>query len=125
MSSGAVVGAEALLRWTSPDLGKVSPAEFIPVAERCGLIGVLGDWVLRQACEQIAAWHRASVPAVRIGVNLSAAQLQKPDLAGQIQAVLVATGADPACLGIELTEGTAMSDVAHASAVLRDIRALG
>jgi len=125
LSNGKVVGAEALLRWISPELGKVSPAEFIPVAERSGLIGVLGDWVLRRACEQIAAWRRAGLPAVRVGVNLSAAQLQKPDLACQIQAVLVETGADPACLGIELTEGTAMADVAHASAVLRDIRALG
>ena len=125
MSDGTVVGAEALLRWTSPELGKVSPAEFIPVAERSGLIGVLGDWVLRSACKQIAAWRRAGVPPVRIGVNLSPTQLQQPDLARQIQAVLMETGADPACLGIELTEGTAMSDVAHASAVLRDIRALG
>ncbi|HWH81348.1 MAG TPA: EAL domain-containing protein [Burkholderiaceae bacterium] len=125
LSNGAVVGAEALLRWTSPDLGQVSPAEFIPVAERSGLIGVLGDWVLRTACWQIATWRRAGVPAVRIGVNLSPTQLQKPDLARHIQAVLVETGADPACLGIELTEGTAMSDAAHASSVLRDIRALG
>jgi EAL domain-containing protein (putative c-di-GMP-specific phosphodiesterase class I)/FixJ family two-component response regulator len=125
LSNGAVVGAEALLRWTSDELGKVSPAEFIPIAERSGLIGVLGDWVLRKACEQIAAWRRSGLPAVRIGVNLSPAQLQKPDLARQIQAVLVETGADPACLGIELTESTAMSDVAHASAVLREIRALG
>ena len=125
LSDGAVVGAEALLRWTSDELGKVSPAEFIPIAERSGLIGVLGDWVLRKACEQVAAWRRAGLPAVRIGVNLSPAQLQKPDLARQIQAVLVETGADPACLGIELTESTAMSDVAHASAVLREIRALG
>jgi diguanylate cyclase (GGDEF)-like protein/PAS domain S-box-containing protein len=125
LSTGAVVGAEALLRWTSPELGKVSPAEFIPVAERSGLIGVLGDWVLHRACEQIATWRRAGLPAIRIGVNLSPAQLQNPDLAREVQAVLVETGADPACLGIELTESTAMSDVAHASAVLRDIRALG
>jgi len=125
MSNGAIAGAEALLRWTSPTLGKVSPVEFIPVAERSGLIGVLGDWVLRRACEQIAAWRLAGLPAVRIGVNLSPMQLQKPDLARQIQAVLVETGADPGCLGIELTEGTAMADVTHAAAVLRDIRALG
>ena len=125
MSSGAVAGAEALLRWTSPVLGKVSPAEFIPVAERSGLIGMLGDWVLRRACEQIAAWRRAGLPAVRIGVNLSPAQLENPDLARQIQAVLLETGADPACLGIELTESIVMSDAAHASAVLSEIRALG
>ena len=125
MSSGAIVGAEALLRWTSPVLGKVSPAEFIPVAERSGLIGMLGDWVLRRACEQIAAWRQAGLPAVRIGVNLSPAQLENPDLAREIQAVLVETGADPACLGIELTESIVMSDSAHASALLREIRALG
>ena len=125
MSDGAVVGAEALLRWASPELGMVSPGEFIPVAERSGLIGKIGDWVLRTACLQIATWRRAGVPSVRIGVNLSATQLQTPELARHIQSVLMETGADPACLGIELTEGTAMSDVQHAASVLAEIRALG
>ncbi|MEO8057094.1 MAG: EAL domain-containing protein [Burkholderiales bacterium] len=125
LSDGRIVGAEALLRWTSAELGSVSPVEFIPIAERSGLIAELGDWVLRRACEQMVAWRKEGLPAVRIGVNLSPAQLQRPDLARHVQSVLLETGADPACLGIELTESTAMADVAHAAAVLREIRAMG
>jgi PAS domain S-box-containing protein/diguanylate cyclase (GGDEF)-like protein len=125
LSSGRVSGAEALLRWRSRELGSVSPAEFIPVAERCGLIGAIGEWVLNEACRQIAAWRQAGVPPVRIGVNLSPLELQRPDLARHVQSVLVATGAEPSCLGFEVTEGTLMADVAHASAVLREIKSLG
>lgn len=125
LSTGRICGAEALLRWHSTELGVVSPAEFIPVAERTGLIGAIGEWVLAQACRQIALWRRTDLPPVRIGVNFSPMQLQRPDLAHHVQSVLVATGADPACLGIEVTEGTLMADVALASAVLRDIKSLG
>jgi PAS domain S-box-containing protein/diguanylate cyclase (GGDEF)-like protein len=124
LASGRVCGAEALLRWRSHELGTVSPAEFIPVAERCGLIGAIGEWVLREACRQIAAWRRAGLPPLRIAVNLSPMQLQ-PDLARHVQAVLVDTGADPNNLGFEITEGTLMADVAMAAAVLRDIKSLG
>ncbi|MDP3085936.1 MAG: EAL domain-containing protein, partial [Rubrivivax sp.] len=125
LSNGAVIGAEALLRWTSPTLGVVSPSEFIPLAERSGLIATVGDWVMHRVCEQTAAWRRAGVPATRIGINLSASQLQRPDLAQQLQAILVATGADPASVGVELTESTAMADVAMAASVLRQIKAIG
>ena len=125
LATGRLCGAEALLRWRSHQLGPVSPAEFIPVAERCGLIGALGDWVLREACRQIAAWKQAGLPPLRIGVNLSPVELQRPDLARHVQAVLAASGAEPACLGLEVTEGTLMADVAHAAAVLRDIKSLG
>ena len=125
LATGKICGAEALLRWNSPELGAVSPVEFIPIAERSGLIGAIGEWVMRRACEQSAAWRRAGLPPVRVGVNLSPAQLQRPDLARQVQAVLVETGADPACLGIELTESMAMADVPHAAAVLREIKSIG
>lgn len=125
LTSGAVCGAEALLRWHSPQLGNVSPAEFIPVAERSGLIGAIGEWVLQAACEQIAAWQRAGLPMVRIGVNLSAAQLQRPDLAQHVQSVLLQTGASPALLGIEITESMVMQDVTSASATLRALKAIG
>lgn len=125
LSDGRVAGAEALLRWTSPALGVVSPGEFIPVAERTGLIGPLGDWVLRRACRQIARWRAEGVPSVRIGVNFSPMQLQRRDLAQHVQAIVLETHADPAQLGVEVTEGTVMADVAHAAAVLREIKALG
>lgn len=125
MSSGVVCGAEALLRWTSSAIGTVSPAEFIPVAERTGLIGAVGEWVLRRVCRQIADWRVAGVPVVRIGVNFAPPQLQQRDLAAHIQAILLETGVDPSLLGVEVTEGTVMTDVAHAAKVLREIKALG
>lgn len=125
LSSGAIVGAEALLRWTSHELGQVSPAEFIPVAERSGLIGAISEWVLRTACAAVAGWQRQGCPRVRVGVNLSPAELQRPDLAAQIQRVLVGAGVDPACLSIELTEGTVMADIEHAAQALRELKMLG
>lgn len=125
LASGRVCGAEALLRWRSRELGTVSPAEFIPVAERCGLIGAIGEWVLREVCRQIAEWRGAGLPPVRVSVNLSPMQLQRPDLARHVQSVLAATGADPGCLGFEVTEGTLMADVALAAAVLQEVKALG
>ena len=125
MADGKVVGAEALLRWTSSAMGRLSPAEFIPVAERSGLIGAVGDWVLRRVCRQIADWRCAGLPTVRIGVNVAPAQLQRRDLAGHIQGILLENGVAPSMLGVEVTEGTAMADVAHAAAVLSDIKAMG
>ncbi len=125
MASGNICGAEGLLRWHSPELGAVSPGEFIPVAERSGLIGAIGDWVLRQACRQIAAWRSAGLPTVRVAVNLAASQLQRPDLAEHVQALLLETGADPAGLGIELTESMVTADVEGAAATLRAIKAIG
>jgi PAS domain S-box-containing protein/diguanylate cyclase (GGDEF)-like protein len=125
LADGAIAGAEALLRWTAPDLGPVSPAEFIPVAERAGLIGAIGDWVLRHACMQAAAWRKLSPRPLRLSVNLSPAQLQRPDLARHVQATLVATGAHAANLTIEVTESALMADVERASQVLHELKAIG
>jgi len=125
MATGRIVGAEALLRWTSAAIGTVSPVEFIPVAERTGLIGPVGDWVLHRACHQIARWRAEGVPSVRIGVNLSPMQLQRRDLASHIQSVVLAAGIDPSLLGLEVTEGTVMADVAHAASILHEVKALG
>ena len=125
LDSGAICGAEALLRWHSTDLGAVSPSEFIPVAERSGIIGMIGDWVLLQACRQLVAWRAEGLPAVRVAVNLAAGQLQQPDFAQRLQALLLNTGADPAYLGIELTEGMVMTDIEGAAATLRAVKAIG
>ena len=125
LSDGHVAGVEALLRWDSPALGPVAPGEFVAVAERTGLIGRLGDWVLRRVCQQIARWHAEGVPRVRVALNLSPLQLQRRDLAAHIQSILLDSGADPMRLCIEVTEGAVMADVAHAAATLREIRALG
>ncbi|WP_157264821.1 EAL domain-containing protein [Azohydromonas aeria] len=125
LANGRIRGAEALLRWHSPVLGTVSPAEFIPIAERCGLIGSLQDWVLQRACGQAAAWQRAGLPPLRLAINLPAVQLQRPDLAQHIGAALRAAEVSPAWLGVELNETAVMADVQHACAVLGQIRALG
>ena len=125
LATGRICGAEALLRWRSAEFGDVPPGEFIPLAERCGMIGAIGDWVLEAACRQIAAWRRAGLPPLRVGVNLSPMQLQRPDLARHLQAMLVATGVDPTAIGIEVTEGTLMADVTLATKVLRDIKSIG
>jgi diguanylate cyclase (GGDEF)-like protein len=123
--TGQVSGAEALLRWHSAELGPLSPGEFIPIAERSGLIGAVGDWVLRQVCVETAGWRRSGLRPVRVSVNLAASQLQRHDLAGQVQALLLETGADPTWLGVELTESMVMSDLAGATATLRALKAIG
>lgn len=125
LCTGLINGAEALLRWTSPELGPVSPGEFIPIAERAGLIGAIGDWVLEQACTQIGLWKRAGMSTVRVSVNLASSQLQQPDLAQRVQTLLLRNDASPAWLGVELTESMVMSDVERAAATLRAIKAIG
>lgn len=125
LADGRIRGVEALLRWDDAELGAVPPAEFLPVAERVGLIGAIGEFVMRRACAQAAAWQREGLPPLRVCMNLSASQLQRPDLAAHVQAILRDTGAEPGWLGIELNEGLAISDMAHASQVLRAIQALG
>src|SRR5437867_841067 len=125
LHSGTICGVEALLRWQHPSLGDVSPAEFIPLAEQSGLIVQIGEWVLRQACLQSVAWQRAGYVALRVTINLSARQLELPDLVQRIQAVLLQTGADPARLGVEVTESTLAADVTHAARTLSALRALG
>jgi diguanylate cyclase (GGDEF)-like protein/PAS domain S-box-containing protein len=105
-------GFEALLRWHHPQRGMVSPAEFIPVAEQTGLILALGDWVLRTACKRLAAW--AGDPATAawtLAVNLSARQLRQPDFVPGLLDILKQTGANPACLLLELTESLLLHDV--------------
>jgi PAS domain S-box-containing protein/diguanylate cyclase (GGDEF)-like protein len=123
--SGAIRGAEALLRWQSPELGAVSPGEFIPVAERSGLSGAIGEWVLDAACRDLADWQRRGLPAVQVSINLSSAELQRPDLAAQVQRVLHAHGVDARRLSIELTESMVMADLDRAAQVLRDLKTLG
>ncbi len=108
VESGLIVGAEALLRWTDPVLGQVSPARFIPVAEATGLILPLSAWVLRTACEQIATWSNLGTP-LRVAINVSAQQFRQLDLPDQIRDALAKASADADLLDIEITESVAMS----------------
>lgn len=124
LDSGQIVGVEALLRWQTNDFGAVPPAEFVPLAERLGLMDDIGQWCLRQACQQVMAWQQAGLPRLRVSVNISPVQWRQADLAQQVQRVLIETGADPANLAIELSEDSVMADVARSTQTLRELKAL-
>jgi diguanylate cyclase len=123
LSDGLVRGVEALLRWHHPRLGSVSPAEFIPIAERSRLINEIGLWVLEQACRQVRAWHELN-PRLYASVNLSPRQLQEPGLVEDVQAVLARTGLPANRLVLEVTE-SAVVDQQVAVPALFTLRALG
>ncbi len=121
-----LVGAEALLRWTHPQLGAISPAEFIPVAESSGLILSIGEWVLRRAARQMQRWLALGYPEdMTMAVNLSLVQFRHPGLVELVDDVLRETGLPPRCLELELTESVAMQQPTAAIAVVRRLRALG
>ncbi|MBV8636427.1 MAG: EAL domain-containing protein, partial [Burkholderiaceae bacterium] len=125
LSSGRVIGVEALIRWRHPEMGLVSPARFIPLAEETGLIVPIGHWVLESACTQAMAWERAGLGGLRIAVNLSTRQFAQPDLVQSIAAALRDSGLAPGRLEIELTEGLVMSDVENAIETLHELKRLG
>lgn len=118
-------GLEALLRWHDAELGTVPPDRIIPVAEDTGLILPLGEWVLRTACAQTAAWHREGRLAVPVAVNLSAIQLNQHDLVRMVQKILNETGLAPQFLELELTESAVMQNPERARAILQELRDLG
>ncbi|WP_369825110.1 EAL domain-containing protein [Caulobacter sp. B11] len=120
-SDGEVCGFEALVRWLHPVRGMIPPLEFIPVAEESGLIGQLGEWVLRRACADAAAWQRP----LRIAVNLSPLQLNQPDLPKLVHEVLIASGLSPHRLELEVTESALFKDYQRALDNLRRLKALG
>jgi diguanylate cyclase (GGDEF)-like protein/PAS domain S-box-containing protein len=125
ISSGAITGVEALLRWRNPRLGNVPPVRFIPLAEETGLIVQIGRWVLRTACEQSMAWLKQGLPAVGMSVNLSKRQLNDEGLLADVRAVLEQTGMDPKLLELEVTESTIMHNADRAVAALTAIKQLG
>jgi diguanylate cyclase (GGDEF)-like protein/PAS domain S-box-containing protein len=125
LDSGRISGVEALLRWHSAELGPVSPAQLIPVAEETGLIVPIGKWVLRTACAQNVAWQRQGLPPVCMAVNLSARQFADPFLLHDIEQVLHDTGMDPQLLELEITEGMVIQHPDKAIKVLTAIKALG
>jgi EAL domain-containing protein (putative c-di-GMP-specific phosphodiesterase class I) len=120
-----ITGVEALLRWTEPELGLVSPAQFIPLAEETGLIVPIGRWVLKQACAQNMAWQRGGLPPVSMAVNLSPRQFIDRNLLHDIDDALASCGMPPALLQIEVTESMMMHDVSRALDVLNALRSRG
>jgi predicted signal transduction protein with EAL and GGDEF domain len=124
--SGGVLGAEALLRWTSPELGAVPPVDFIGIAEETGLIVPLGAWVLNEACEQAQAWAaEGSERALRVAVNVSARQFRDPAFPELVARTLERTGLAPESLELEITEGMVMQDTVGSRKMLGDLKALG
>ena len=122
--SGKITGAEALLRWKHPVRGMVSPDEFVPLAERNGLIGPLGDWVIEEACRQSRAWRDAGL-RMRVAINLSAYQMQQEDIVQRIGQALQRHRVHPSLLTCEITETAAMQDTRTAHETFRQLGAMG
>jgi len=125
IESGRVVAVEALLRWHHPTRGEIPPTEFIPVAEDSGLIGVIGEWVLRQACAQNKAWQDSGLRPVRMAVNLSVRQLRNVHFAERMAEILVDTGLAAEWLEVELTESMVMQYAKETMDILWQVKALG
>lgn len=119
------VGAEALVRWNSDELGRISPTEFIPLAEYLGLINPIGEFVLREACKRCRHWNDMGHPDYKVNVNLSVVQLLQNDIVDKIRNVLRETGIFPQNLTLEVTESLAINDMTRMKRILADIRSLG
>ncbi len=124
-AAGRVLGAEALMRWDSAELGRVPPMRFIPVAEKSGLIAALGDFALRESSRQCAAWRQSLDPGFRIAVNLSAAQFRNEALVEKVADALREFNLPGSALELEITETVVMEDVAHGQAVLKSLKQRG
>ena len=125
LSQARITGVEALMRWTSPEHGEVSPAQFIPLAEESGLILELGEWALREACYTLRRWRQHGLDRLSMAVNVSSLQLLRGDLPQVVARVLEETGVPPECLELELTESVIMANAAQTSATLHAFRDLG
>ena len=125
LNTGKITGAEALLRWTHSTRGPVPPGQFIPVAEDCGVILSIGNWVLREACKQAQAWVDAGLPEATMAVNISAIQLRHENFLEGVFAALADTRLDPKLLELELTESVLMKHAESAESILKRLRARG
>jgi diguanylate cyclase (GGDEF)-like protein len=125
LETGAITGAEALLRWQQPDHQLVSPAQFVSIAEDCGLILPIGKWALREACRQAKAWLQADLDFGKIAVNVSTTEFHGKDFLADIHIILNDTGLDPHLLEVELTESGLMQDTQQTTAILHALKELG
>jgi len=125
VSTGAVSGMEALLRWTNEELGVVTPREFIPIAEETGLILAIGEWVLRTACRQAKAWIDEGLPVMRMAVNVSAQQFALKEFPAAVASIIKETGIEPSVLELEITESVVMKDEEWAEQALAQLKELG
>jgi diguanylate cyclase len=125
LKTGKITGAEALIRWTDPNRGAISPSQFIPIAEDCGLILPIGRWVLQEACRHAHDWIDAGLHLTTIAVNISAIQFRDENFLEDVFAVLKDTNLDPKFLELELTESVLMKRADSAELILRTLRASG
>jgi diguanylate cyclase (GGDEF)-like protein len=124
-TSGRINSAEALIRWRHPQRGLVSPKDFIAVAEECGLLDAIGEWVLFEACRQAKAWQQEGLRPIRVAVNLAPSQFRLTNLVDQIRGALHAAKLDPQYLEVELTESAVMSDAEESIVILEAISRMG
>ncbi len=125
MASGRMVGAEALIRWQHPEEGMVAPGNFIPAAERSGLIVEIGEWVVTEACHQMRVWQDMGAPDFVLAINLSPVQFRRGNIEGIVARALELSGLNPACLELELTESTLIQNPEEFIETLRKLKALG
>lgn len=125
LHSGAMAGAEALIRWQHPEQGLLSPAQFLPIAEDCGLILPIGCWVLREACRQVQAWLDSGLRVVPVAVNISAVEFRHRSFLESVALILKETGLAPHYLELELTESILMHDAESSAPVLEGLKAMG
>jgi diguanylate cyclase (GGDEF)-like protein/PAS domain S-box-containing protein len=125
LNSGEITGAEALVRWQHPDRGLTLPAQFVPIAEECGLIVQIGRWVLYETCKQARRWQDAGLPFKRVSVNVSAVEFRDKGFVEGVRAILAETGLDARYLDLELTEGVLMHDVESTTDVLKALKRMG
>ena len=125
ITSGRLIGAEVLCRWIHPELGAISPARFIPLAEESGLIGPLGEWVLTQACQQGKRWLDSGIPPFVIAVNVSAQQFNHGDLHATVGQILDASGFPPEYLELEFTESGLLNNIEHSVITIERLKTLG
>ncbi|MGL6014997.1 MAG: bifunctional diguanylate cyclase/phosphodiesterase [Selenomonadaceae bacterium] len=123
--TGGITGMEALLRWNHPELGMVSPAKFIPLAEQTGLVIPIGEWILRTACTQAKQWQEEGLDRVKLGVNLSLKQFQNHDIVAQVRGILAETRLEAEYLELEVTEGIAMEGKEYILKMLNTFKAMG
>jgi diguanylate cyclase (GGDEF)-like protein/PAS domain S-box-containing protein len=125
LQTGAITGVEALIRWLHPERGMIYPAQFVSMAEECGLMAPIGQWVLLEACKQAQAWRDSGLGVVPVSVNVSAAEFGAKDFLSEVRAVLIATGVEPQHLELELTESVLMHDAEAAVVTLAKLKVMG
>jgi EAL domain-containing protein (putative c-di-GMP-specific phosphodiesterase class I) len=125
VASGLIVGAEALVRWNRPGFGLVPPAQFIPMAEECGMVSTIGEWVLNTALRQVRAWDASGLPAITVAVNVSTLEFRERGFVERIAGSIAAHGVPAGRVELEITESIVLRDVEAAKRILNALRALG